>query len=169
MTVDELKSLMSAVAASDRRTIGKADVDFWAAMAQEGRWTLGTAMRALIQFRVNRPGDWLEPGHIGAIIREARKKAAATFVDPDVPEEMTGREYPAWYRAKRDAHVAEVLEAWAAGEPIPEPSAALQVNRGEVRELTTGINLGTCPPELRDQITRTAPRIGRRIPRDEAS
>lgn len=162
MTLDELKRFMSAIAASDRRTTSKADVDFWAAMAREGRWTLGTAMRALIQFRATRPGDWLEPGHISAILRDARRKAAESFVVPDAPDEIAGRDYPAWYRTQLTAHIARVLHAWAAGEPIPEPSAALDSYRRDA--LTVGPDTSTCPSELRDQIGRDIANAGRERP-----
>lgn len=160
MNIDELKKLIGAIAASDRRTISKVDVDFWAAMSHEGSWTLNAAMQALIQFRVNRPGEWLEPGHITGIIREARRKAAATFEAPAVPDEITGREYPAWYRAQLAAHVDEVLAAWAAGEPIPESPAELESSRGRAA-LPGGIEASTCPPELREQIERDLARAGR--------
>lgn len=162
MTLDELKRFMSAIAASDRRTTSKADVDFWAAMAHEGRWTLGTSMRSLIQFRATRPGDWLEPGHISAIVRDARRKAAESFVVTDAPDDITGRDYPTWYRTQLTAHIARVLHAWAAGEPIPEPSAALDSYRQA--SLTVEPDTSTCPSELRERIARDIANAGRERP-----
>lgn len=169
MNIDELRELVTAVAKTDRRTIGKDDIEFWGAMAHEGRWTLGTAMRALVRFRSTRPGEWLEPGHISAIIRDARRRAAASFVVPDVPDEITGRQYPVWYREQLAAHIDTVLDAWCAGEPIPEPSAALEVTR-RPRALAAGIEASTCPPELREQIERDLARTGSldRLPTTQA-
>lgn len=161
MNIEELRHLVSAIAKTDRRTIGRDDIEFWGAMAHEGRWTLAAAMRALVVFRSTRPGEWLEPGHLSQIIRDARRKAAASFVVPDVPEEITGRQYPEWYRAQLAAHVDRVLEAWSAGEPIPEASAELEVNRPGRAALTTGIEASTCPPELREQIERDLANAGR--------
>jgi len=162
MNPDELEALLAAVSSSDRRTVGKADAQFWAAMAREGSWTLPTAMRALVQFRHTRPGEWLEPGHLSGIIREARRKAAATFVVPDVPEGLTGRDYPRWYRAELLAHTDRIMHAWAGGEAIPEtPAGAAEVtgHSGPV-----ALPVGMAPPELRDQIARGVAYIGRERP-----
>lgn len=162
MNPDELEALLAAVSSSDRRTVGKADAQFWAAMAREGSWTLPTAMRALVQFRHTRPGEWLEPGHLSGIIREARRKAATTFVVPDVPDGLTGRDYPGWYRAELLAHTDRIMHAWAGGEAIPEtPAGAAEVTG---RSGPAALPVGMAPPELRDQITRGIAYIGRERP-----
>lgn len=164
MTIDELRKLLTAVAKTDRRTIGRDDIDFWAAMAREGQWTLDTAMRALIQFRATRPGEWLEPGHLSQIVREAHRKAANSFVEPDAMDGETGRQYVERRRRLMREHIARVMEAWAVrGEPIPESASAAELasGGGERLALPGGTGDGACPPELREKITRAMSRIGR--------
>ncbi|MPZ67352.1 MAG: hypothetical protein GEU83_18230 [Pseudonocardiaceae bacterium] len=162
---EELKTFMNAVAASDRRTTGKADVQFWAAMAHEGGWTLGTAMRALVQFRGRHAGEWLEPGHITEIVREARRAAATTFAAPDPPDDLPRRQYPAWLRNRRDEHIRRVLDAWADGAamPVTEQTCAELVG-SERATLTAGLDTSTCPCELREQLERDFKRIGQEQP-----
>lgn len=163
MNLDEIKSLYKAVAVGDHRSIDDNgdDLKYWAAMAREGRWTLPTAIRALVIFRTQRPGEWLDPGHITEIIRDARHKAAATFVVPEEPHGLKPADYPKWYRGQIAAHTDKLLERWASGEAIPVAETVAAELTGGPRQLTSGLNLTTCPEELFDQVKRDFERAGR--------
>ena len=151
MNADELEMLMATVAIGDRRTTGRYDVGYWAAMAQEGRWTLPTAMRALAIYRTEHPGEWIDPGFITSIIRDARRQAAATFVVPPEPEGIKNADLPRWHRAQIAAHQDRLLAAWCIGEPLPVSGVAQIVNQ---KQLTTGLNMTGCPEELKDEVTQ---------------
>jgi hypothetical protein len=158
MNADELEILMATVAIGDRRTTGKYDVGYWALMAQEGRWTLPTAMRALAIFRTENPGEWIDPGYITSIIRDARRKAAETFVVPPEPEGIKNADLPKWHRAQIAAHQDRLLAAWSVGEPLPVSGVA-QIT--EQKQLTTGMDLTGCPRDLREEIAQGVQRMGR--------
>jgi hypothetical protein len=165
ITPSELERLLDIVVRGDRRTTSPADVDYWAAMAAEGRWTYATAMRALVIFRTEHPGEWLDPAHLTAIIRQARHRAAETFVEPDPPAALPRPTYPAWKRARLAEHIDRVLDAWADGAPMPVTVAgAAELIGADRPQLEAGLNTSTCPPELREQIERDFQRIGRERP-----
>jgi hypothetical protein len=162
ITPSELERLLDIVVRGDRRTTSPADVDYWAAMAAEGRWTYATAMRALVIFRTEHPGEWLDPAHLTAIIRQARHRGAETFVEPDPPGTLPPDQYPAWKRARLAEHIDRVLDAWADGAPMPVTVAGAAELTGTDRpQLEAGLNTSTCPPELRAQVARDFERIGR--------
>lgn len=155
MTPIELKTFLKAVATGDRRTTDEDDVRYWAAIAQQGRWTLATAMRALIMFREQHPGQWLDPGHITEIIRDARRRAAETFVVPQEPDNLKICDLPQWHREQLAAHQDRLLAAWAAGKPLPVTvEGAAEIAGQDRRRLTAGLNTTTCPEELKDQVHR---------------
>lgn len=158
MNPDDLKVFLKAIAVSDRRTTGEGDLQYWATMAQEDRWTLPTAMRALIIFRKANPDKWLNPGHISDIIRDARRKAAETFVVPPEPEGIKNADLPKWHRAQIAAHQDRLLAAWSVGEPLPVSGVA-QIT--EQKQLTTGMDLTGCPGDLREEIAQGVQRMGR--------
>lgn len=158
MTVEELKSLLKMVGVGDNRTTGTPNAEYWALMAQQGGWTWKTAVRALVQFRTQHPGTWMDPGHITAIIKDAREKAALSFVVPDYPEDLSPPQYAEWYRARKDEHVDRILAGWTKGEPIPEPAAANEIR--EQRALAGGgggpleLPVASAPPELRADLRK---------------
>ncbi len=175
MTPDEIIDLLSLAAVYDQRTGGKRDVQGWCLVAETERWTTASAQRVLIE-HYSRGADRprITPAAISDGIRAARHKAAASFIVPDIPEHITGRDYPTWYRTELHMHIDRRLDAWAAGEPIPESTEALS---SQVRAaLTMGPDMGTCPVELREQFVRDMNRAGRervrevpqRLPRQPA-
>lgn len=153
----EIVDLLTLAAVYDQRTGGEADVRGWHAVAQIENWTAPIAQRVLIE-HYSRVADRprITPAAISDGIRDVRRKAAASFAAPDVPENVTGREYPLWYRTQLHDHIDRVLDAWAAGEPIPATLADHQRVA-----LSGGINMGTCPDDLRDQIITDMARTGR--------
>ncbi|HEY2766254.1 MAG TPA: hypothetical protein VGJ13_19915 [Pseudonocardiaceae bacterium] len=158
MTVEELTSLLKMVGRGDNRTTGTANAEYWALMAQQGGWTWKTAVRALVQFRTQHPGTWMDPGHITAIIKDAREKAALSFVVPDYPEDLPPPEYAEWYRARKNEHVDRILAGWSKGEPIPEPSAANEIREHRALAGGSGVPLElpvvSAPPELRADLRK---------------
>jgi hypothetical protein len=159
MNLDELEILMNLVAC-DRRTTGEMDLKYWALMAHEGRWTLPTAMRAVIIFRNEKPpGEWLDPSHITSIIRDARRKAADTFVVPNEPEGIKNADLPRWHRAQLAAHQDRLLAKWCEGGELPvTPIAAGQITGHAA--LTSGIDLTTCPEGLKEHVAECVQRAG---------
>lgn len=161
ITYDDIVDLLSLAAVYDQRNAGEVDIRGWHAVAQLERWTASAAQRVVIEhYSRGAEKPRITPAAISDGIRAARRKAAATFVEPDVPDGIAGRDYPAWYRAQMAAHVDRVLADWAAGEEIPEPTTTLEAHRVR-RVLTAGPDLGGCPEELREQFARDLSRAGR--------
>jgi len=95
---NDMVDLLTAVAAGDRRQIGEADITAWTAVIGDlGR---DECLAAVVVHRRERPGVWLEPGHLLAIVRAARTErgrredaiaARAVLEDPrlvPMPEEI---------------------------------------------------------------------------------
>jgi len=157
MNHDEIVDLLTLAAVYDQRTGGSADVEGWYAVAQLEHWTFPVAKRVVIE-HYSRGADRqrITPAAISDAIRTVRRKAADSFVAPNVPDHIMGRDYPEWFRAQRDRHISYVLAGWVLGEPIPEPSAL-------DHQLAIGSepNLTTCPPRLREQFARDLAKAGR--------
>lgn len=98
MNRNDMIDLLTAVAAGDRRQVGEADITAWTAVIGDlGR---DEALAAVVVHRRERPGVWLEPGHLLAIVRAARidqgkrddaAAARAVLADPrlvPMPEEV---------------------------------------------------------------------------------
>lgn len=106
MTRDDVIDVLSAVAAADRRTVGEADVDVWQAII--GGLTKDFALQAVRDHLRDRPGVWLEPGHV-------YQRARAIYrdeLDRNVPVAIT----PA---NRSDEHYPG--DAKAAPDPAPYP------------------------------------------------
>jgi hypothetical protein len=158
MTHAEIVDLMSLAALYDQRTGGESDVYGWHAVAQLKGWTMQVARRVVVEhYACGADRPRITPAAITDGIRAARGKAADSFTAPDVPEQISARDYPAWYRAQLDTHIARVLDEWVTGRPTPESCAALEHQQ---RAALTGPDTTTCPNELRDQITRDLARAG---------
>ncbi|MDL5159468.1 hypothetical protein [Actinomycetospora termitidis] len=116
---DTMVDLLELVAATDRRTISELDVRTWLAIAQDAGWpSADFARRAIIRFRNERPGVWLEPGHITQAYRELRQEARDCYQEPDVPNEVlrgSHAEYQAFMRQAATDHHARYLAAWIEG------------------------------------------------------
>jgi hypothetical protein len=165
ITWDEMCDLLSLAAVYDQRTGGDEDVKGWLLVARSQGWTVATAQRALVEHYsqgADRPR--VTPAAITDVIRDARRRAAETFVEPDPPETLPRDQYPAWKRARLAEHIDRVLNAWADGALMPvTPSAAAELTGGRCA-LEAGLNMTTCPSELREQVARDFQRIGRERP-----
>lgn len=161
MNPEELRTLYRSVTVGDRRTTDEQDIYYWAAMAREGRWTFATAIRALVIFRTQNPGKWIDPGHITEIIRDARRRAGDTFVVPQEPDGLKNADYPAWLRSQLTAHQDRLLAKWAGGGDLPVTANGAAEITGGPKQIAAGLNLEGCPPELRDQVKRDFEQAGR--------
>jgi hypothetical protein len=75
--------VLTVVSVNDKRTIGKPDVEWWLALADDGNWpSKEFALAAVIRHANDRPGVWLEPGHITAYATELWAEANKTFAPP---------------------------------------------------------------------------------------
>jgi hypothetical protein len=157
MNRNNVVDLLSLAAAFDQRTAGEIDVTAWWQVAEAENWTPAAAQRVIIKY-YSRGADKprITPAAITDGIRAARRKAAASFVAPDAPDHVTGRQYPEWYREQLAAHIDRVLAEWAAtGKPISESPTDLGSSS------RPALDTSTCPPQLRRQITDGFNRIGR--------
>jgi hypothetical protein len=166
MNRSEIATLLARAAVYDQRTIGQADIEGWHDIAQAQGWTAAAAQRVVIEhYSASADRPRITPAAVTDAIREARRSAAATFAAPDPPDDLPAREYPAWLRARRDEHIRRVLDAWADGAPMPVTVADAAELTGAGRpQLEAGLNMTTCPPELRAQVARDFERIGRERP-----
>src|SRR4051812_3515979 len=71
MNRNEVISLLQAVSASDNRQAGELDVTIWSEVL--GTMRLDDCLAALVTFRRESPGVWLEPGHIVRLVRDSLK------------------------------------------------------------------------------------------------
>lgn len=136
--------LLTLAAAYDQRTIGEADVEAWHAAAVDHRWTANAARRVIRDHYgqgADRPR--LEAPAITDQIRAIRRRAAASFEDPVIPDGQPTADYPEWYRGLRDAHCDALVQAWA--ETGQEPPACLpsaprpnRLGQRRMAELTAG-------------------------------
>lgn len=72
MNRNEIIDLLTVIAAGDRRTVGKTDVDFWLTVV--GDVPKDLALEAVRRHFRERPGVWLEPGHIVQGAREIQRE-----------------------------------------------------------------------------------------------
>ena len=103
MNRDEVIDDLTAVAANDRRTVGDADVVVWQGVI--GDLPADLALKAVVAHIRERPGVWLEPGHVYQRAREMMRDELA-------------RE-PNAFREARQA----ILDAKAAPDPTSPPFA----------------------------------------------
>jgi len=75
---NEVIDLLTAVSASDRRTVGQADVEVW--QTAIGHLALPECQRAVVGHIRECPGMWLEPGHILKRVEAERKQLADNAV-----------------------------------------------------------------------------------------
>lgn len=74
MNHDELVDLLTAVAVYDRRQVGRADITAWTPVV--GDLDLEDCLTAVVAFRRDQPGVWLEPGHIRQLVKAAHRDRA---------------------------------------------------------------------------------------------
>lgn len=116
---DDVIDLLKLAAVYDARTVGEEDVQGWLLLAQRARWTRHLAQRVIVEhYAEHADRRRIAPADITDAIRDARRQAVATFEAPRIPDPPPAN-YPAWYRAQRDAHIDAVMTRWADGHPIP--------------------------------------------------
>lgn len=114
MTFDEVAELLAFCAVHDKRKGDELDVNAWLLVANDHDWTASAALRVAREHYGQGEGrPRLEAAAITDRIREIRKRAAATFVDPVIPDGLSNADYPAWYRRLKDAHRDALVEQWA--------------------------------------------------------
>jgi hypothetical protein len=160
MTPAEVIDLLTLAAAYDRRTVGQSDVEAWGAMATKCGWTAAHASRAvLVHFeRSDRP---VMPAHINAIIDEATRGVRSRFtacITP--PRELADdpRAEIAWRRQYAAEYIDRALDAWSAGQQIPEPVKPDELAAGvpdEVRRLVG--STFALPRDVRQPLPRQEP------------
>lgn len=72
MNRNEIIDLLTVIAAGDRRTVGNADVEFWSGIVADVPKEL--ALEAVRRHFRERPGVWIEPGHIVQGAREIHRE-----------------------------------------------------------------------------------------------
>lgn len=137
MTPAEVIDLLTLAAGYDRRTVGQTDVQAWGAMAAQCGWTSAHAQRAvLVHFeRSDRP---VMPAHINTIIDETRRGIRARFTESITPPRELAddpRAEIAWRRQYAAEYVERALDAWALGQPIPEPEKPDEIGSGVPDEM----------------------------------
>lgn len=71
MNKQDIIDVLTAVRAGDNRTVGQGDVEMWHLVI--GKLNKDQALQAVIEHRQERPGTWLEPGHILQIVRNHQR------------------------------------------------------------------------------------------------
>lgn len=128
MTRDDVIDILTVVAAADRRTVGQSDVEVWQAVM--GDCDKQLALQAVRNHLRERPGVWLEPGHVVEGVRAIRRDVIER--EPDAMRDARQKALAA--KAAEDA--AELAER----KGIP-------TGRQYVRKSITGVNPLTvkCP------------------------
>lgn len=108
MNRNDVIDVLTAVAAADRRTVGDSDVDVWQAII--GELSKDFALQAVRDHLRDRPGVWIEPGHVYQraralrrdelerepdSAREARQEALAAKASEDATELAERKGIPA--------------------------------------------------------------------------
>ncbi|MGA5543513.1 zinc finger domain-containing protein [Mycobacterium sp. NPDC051198] len=96
MNHDEIIDLLTVVAAVDRRTVGEADVHTWHDLLADVAYL--DAIQAVREFRRERPGVWLEPGHILEGVRSIRRYRQPALEPAREPLPELGPGYQEWLR-----------------------------------------------------------------------
>lgn len=160
MTPAEVIDLLTLAAAYDRRTVGQADVEAWGAMAAKCGWTAAHARRAVLEHfdRSDRP---VMPAHINQIIDETTRRIRAKFTESITPPRELAddpRAEIAWRRQYTAEYVEHALDAWAAGQAIPELPKPDEIGAGvpaEMRRLIGGTF--ALPRDVRRPLPRQEP------------
>lgn len=130
MTWEDMAKLLAYMAVFDSREGGDLDIDAWFDVAQQQGWHDPSAVRRVIAEHYGRPladGEQrrrIDAAMISTRLREIRRKAMDSFVDPKLPDSLPpGMTYPEWLRSQQEAHKAEALRVWALTGAEPRPGA----------------------------------------------
>lgn len=161
MTWDDIVDLLTLITAYDQRTVGEEDVRAWLLVAQLEGWTPRAAQRAVVEHYArgaDRPR--ITPAAVTDRIRELRRRAAATFEPPAIPDGLADRDYPAWLRAQQRRHIDALIDRWA--ETGEEPPHAIQAAPERIRSLPELV--AAAPEHVRPELAAGAQRMFARKP-----
>lgn len=108
MNRNDVIDVLTAVAAASHRTVGNADVDIWEGII--GDLQKDSSLRAVRDHLREKPGVWLEPGHIYERVRAYRRDQLER--EPDEAREAR--------QSALEVKVAEDVAELAAGKSIPD-------------------------------------------------
>lgn len=91
MTRDDVIDILTAVSAGDRRTVGQSDVEVWQAII--GELPKDFALQAVRDHMRDRPGVWLEPGHVYQRARALRRDELDRASPPEITSQNPGAEH----------------------------------------------------------------------------
>lgn len=83
MNREEVIDVLSVVAAATRRTVGETDVKIWGSII--GSLTKEVALEAVRDHLRDKPGVWMEPGHVYQRSREIMRNRSLNAVAKDTP------------------------------------------------------------------------------------
>lgn len=116
MKRSEVSTLLAVIAATDNRTVGRLDVDTWAAILPVDM-PLADAQAAVIEHR-RTSTEWLQPKHIIDSVGQVRRERLRRAGLPPIPGGLTyaqeGEWRRAWCAAVKDAEADPVSVANAA-------------------------------------------------------
>jgi hypothetical protein len=118
MNRNDVIDVLTAVAAATRRTVGQADVEIWEGVIGGDDVTL--ALKAVRDHLRDRPGVWLEPGHVHQRVRAYVRDS----LERESDAEREGRQNAL------AAKVRDRVDALASGKAIPSEPAKY-VRRGD--------------------------------------
>lgn len=126
MKHSEISQLLASIAATDNRTVGRLDVETWAAILPADM-TLADAHQAVVAHR--RSSDaWLMPKHIIDAVGAVRRERLTRAGTPPIPGGLTYADEKAW----RQLWCSAVKD----GDPDPEgvANSAMQIQPQELSE-----------------------------------
>jgi hypothetical protein len=161
ITRNDVVKLLALAAGADQRTVAEEDVMLWLAIAQQERWLPSCAQRAIIE-HYSRGADRprITPAAITDRLRALRGQAAESFEAPVIPESLSGRDYPAWYRSQLAAHIDLQLDRWANTGQEPDRSLPAPSQNHSLAEL-----VANAPAHVRAELAAGAQRMTRRTTR----
>lgn len=117
MNRNDVIDVLTGVSAADRRTVGQADVDVWQAVI--GDLDRDLALRAVRDHLREKPGVWLEPGHVAQRVRAVVRDQ----LDRETLEQREARQ------AQLDGRLADYVTEIAASKAVPavRPPSPLNV------------------------------------------
>ena len=133
MTIDETIDLLTAAAAFDRRTVGKADAVAWHTVV--GDLPLDDCLVA-VRGHYTDTTDWLMPAHVRQRVKAMRRDRIARAIPAAPPAEVA--DVPGRYKAALEAGIRRIADGRsmhrAIGGPIRkgEPPAEFTEARAEL-------------------------------------
>lgn len=117
MNRDDVIDVLTAVAAADRRTVGEADVQIWLGVLES--IALDVALKAVRDHLRDKPGVWMEPGHVYQRSREIMRNRSLNAVAKDVLPQPKAIEGSQQYSSEE--HRRRLIAEFARKVKSPEP------------------------------------------------